>query len=66
MRFPKSRVVKARILIGLVGLALPSIYLAAEYFGFRDDGLRSVIPIAIFMAIALPVFKLVDRILDKG
>jgi hypothetical protein len=65
MRFLKSPVVKARILIGLVGLLLPAFYLVAGYFGLSRDGSRSLVPVVIFVAVALLVFKLVDRILDK-
>ncbi len=65
MHLFKSPVAKARLILLLVGLALPSIFVGAEFAGLLDMEWGEV-TFAVCLAVILLAYRVLDRVLDKG
>ncbi|MBL0402864.1 hypothetical protein JKG68_02675 [Microvirga aerilata] len=66
MHLLNSPVAKARLILLLVGLALPSVVVGAEFAGLLDMDWGFEITFAVCLAVILLAFRVLDRILDKG
>jgi len=66
MHLFKSPVAKARLILLLVGLALPSIFVGAEFAGLLDMDWGFEVTFAVCLAVILLAYRVLDRVLDKG
>jgi hypothetical protein len=66
MHLLNSPVAKARLILLLVGLALPSIFVGAEFAGLLDMDWGFEVTFAVCLAVILLAYRVLDRVLDKG
>ncbi len=66
MHLLKSPVAKARLILLLIGLALPSIFVGAEFAGLLNMDWGFEVTFAVCIAMILLAYKMLDQVLDKG